>query len=67
MDFWVNQTFNGLSYAALLFLLAGGMTLIFGVMRIINIAQGTFYVIGGFILPCWPFPQLTHKESPTNW
>jgi branched-chain amino acid transport system permease protein len=49
MDFLVNQTFNGLSYAALLFLLAGGMTLIFGVMRIINIAQGSFYLIGGFV------------------
>jgi branched-chain amino acid transport system permease protein len=49
MEFLVNQTFNGLSYAALLFLLAGGMTLIFGVMRIINIAQGSFYLIGGFV------------------
>jgi len=49
MEFWVTQSFNGLSYAALLFLLSGGMTLIFGVMRVINIAQGSFYLVGGYI------------------
>ncbi|HLB01750.1 MAG TPA: branched-chain amino acid ABC transporter permease [Nitrospiria bacterium] len=49
MEFWVNQTFNGLSYAALLFLLGGGFTLIFGVMRIVNITHGSFYLVGGYI------------------
>jgi branched-chain amino acid transport system permease protein len=49
MEFWVNQTFNGLSYAALLFLLGGGFTLIFGVMKIANIAHGSFYLVGGYI------------------
>jgi branched-chain amino acid transport system permease protein len=49
MEFWVNQTFNGLSYAALLFLLGGGFTLIFGVMKIVNIAHGSFYLVGGYI------------------
>ena len=49
MEFWVTQTFNGLSYAALLFLIAGGFTLIFGVMRVVNITQGAFFLIGGYI------------------
>ena len=49
MDFWVLQAFNGLSFAALLFLLGGGLTLIFGVMRVVNIAQGAFYLVGGYI------------------
>jgi branched-chain amino acid transport system permease protein len=49
MHFWINQTFNGLSYAALLFLLGGGFTLIFGVMKIVNIAHGSFYLVGGYI------------------
>ena len=49
MEFWVIQSFNGLSYAALLFLLGGGLTLIFGVMRVINIAQGSFFMVGGYI------------------
>jgi len=49
MEFWITQTFNGLSYAALLFLLGGGMTLIFGIMKIVNIAHGSFYLVGGYI------------------
>ena len=49
MEFWIKQSFNGLSYAALLFLLGGGMTLIFGVMKVINIAQGGFFLVGGYI------------------
>src|SRR3989338_1154897 len=49
MQFWVNQAFNGISYAALLFLLGGGLTLIFGVMKIVNIAHGSFYLVGGYL------------------
>lgn len=49
MEFWVNQAFNGLSYAALLFLVGGGLTLIFGVMKIVNIAHGSFYLLGGYL------------------
>jgi branched-chain amino acid transport system permease protein len=49
MEFWVNQAFNGISYAALLFLLGGGFTLIFGVMKIVNIAHGSFYLLGGYV------------------
>src|SRR5512134_3248341 len=49
MQFWVNQTLNGISYAALLFLVGGGLTLIFGVMKIVNIAHGSFYLFGGYV------------------
>lgn len=49
MEFFINQLFNGLSYAALLFLMAGGLTLIFGVMKIVNIAQGSFFLLGGYV------------------
>lgn len=49
MEFWVSQIFNGISYAALLFLLGGGMTLMFGIMKIVNIAHGAFYLIGGYV------------------
>jgi branched-chain amino acid transport system permease protein len=38
MQFWIIQAFNGISYGALLFLLASGLSLIFGVMRIVNLA-----------------------------
>jgi branched-chain amino acid transport system permease protein len=40
---------DGISYAALLFLVALGLTLIFGVMRILNIAHGSLYACGGYL------------------
>ncbi len=43
------QLLNGLSFAALLFFLASGFTLIFGLMRIVNLAHGAFYLVGGYI------------------
>lgn len=49
MAFWVNQAFNGISYAALLFLVGGGLTLIFGVMKVVNVAHGSFYLMGGYL------------------
>jgi branched-chain amino acid transport system permease protein len=49
MDFWINQTFNGISYGALLFLFASGLSLIFGVMKIVNLAHGSYYLLGGYM------------------
>ena len=49
MEFWVLQTFNGVSYSALLFLLASGLSLIFGVMRIVNLAHGSFFLLSGYL------------------
>src|SRR4029450_11049722 len=48
-DFWVIQTFNGLSYGALLFLLASGLSLIFCVMSIVNLAHASYFMLGGYI------------------
>lgn len=48
-DFWVLQIFNGVSYGALLFLLAGGLSLIFGMMRIVNMTHGSYYLLGGYV------------------
>ena len=49
MDFWISQLFNGVSYGALLFLLAGGLSLIFGMMRIVNMTHGSYYLLGGYV------------------
>jgi branched-chain amino acid transport system permease protein len=49
MEFWVTQTYNGISYGALLFLLASGLSLIFGVMRIVNLAHGSYFLLGGYV------------------
>jgi branched-chain amino acid transport system permease protein len=43
------QLLNGLTFAALLFLVSSGFTLIFGLMRIVNLAQGSLYLLGGYI------------------
>ena len=47
--FLLQQALNGLSFGALLFLLASGLTLVFGLMRIINLAHGAFYMVGGYL------------------
>jgi len=47
--FLAQQALNGLSFGALLFLLASGLTLVFGLMRIVNLAHGAFYMLGGYI------------------
>jgi branched-chain amino acid transport system permease protein len=49
VEFWINQLFNGVSYGALLFLLAGGLSLIFGMMRIVNMTHGSYYLLGGYV------------------
>ncbi len=49
VEFWVTQAFNGLSYGALLFLLASGLSLIFGVMRVVNLAHGSYFMLGGYV------------------
>jgi len=47
--FFFIQLLNGLQYGLLLFLVACGLTLIFGIMGIINLAHGSFYMIGAYI------------------
>jgi branched-chain amino acid transport system permease protein len=49
LRFWLIQTFNGISYGALLFLLGSGLSLIFGVMRIVNLAHGSYFLLGGYV------------------
>src|SRR5512134_301642 len=43
------QAINGVSLAALLFLLASGFTLSFGLMRVVNMAHGAYYLLGGYV------------------
>jgi branched-chain amino acid transport system permease protein len=49
LAFLLNQSVNALSQAALLFFLGVGLTLIFGIMRIVNFAHGALYMLGAFI------------------
>jgi len=43
------QLLNALFYAAVLFLIAAGLSLIYGVMRIVNLAHGTLYALGAYV------------------
>src|SRR5690625_269893 len=43
------QTMNGLSFGGLLFLVASGFTLVFGLLHIVNLAHGAFYLIGAYL------------------
>lgn len=43
------QLLNGLTFAALLFIVASGFTLIFGLLRIVNLAHGALYLFGGYV------------------
>jgi branched-chain amino acid transport system permease protein len=47
------QCLNGLSYACTLFLMAAGLTLIFGVTRIVNFAHGSFFMLGALFTAHW--------------
>ena len=51
MDFasFLIQTLNSLQYGLLLFLVASGLTLVFGIMGIINLAHGSFYMVGAYL------------------
>lgn len=46
---FVNTLFNGLTLAGLYFLVASGFTLIFGLMRNVNLAHGSMYLLGGYL------------------
>lgn len=50
MSFFAEQMLNGLGYGLLLFLIAAGLSLVFGVMHLINLAHGSLYMVGAFAL-----------------
>jgi len=58
-DVLFNQFMSGIARAAMLFLVASGLSLTFGVLRILNFAHGSFYMLGGFSL-------LQHLENSSS-
>ncbi len=53
----IEQSLNGLQFGLMLFLLAAGLTLVFGIMDMINLAHGSLYMLGAFLAST--FVQLT--------
>ena len=46
---FLEQSLNGLQFGLMLFLLASGLTLVFGIMDMINLAHGALYMVGAFL------------------
>src|SRR6476619_7633381 len=49
MQYWIIQALNSLALGGLLFLLAAGFSLIFGLMRIANLTHGALFMLGAYI------------------
>jgi branched-chain amino acid transport system permease protein len=49
MESWIVQALNGIALGMLLFIIAAGFTLIFGLMGVLNLGHGTLYLIGGYV------------------
>ena len=66
MAILILQILNSLFYASVLFLIAAGLSLIFGVMRIVNMAHGTFYAVGAFAT-AWLVARAIALGIPAGW
>lgn len=63
MDIVLIHLLNALLYASVLFLIAGGLSLIYGVMRIVNLAHGNLYAIGAYVT-AWAVGQFVAGSRP---
>jgi branched-chain amino acid transport system permease protein len=64
-SFLFSQFMGGLTTAMFLFLIASGLSLVFGVMRVINFAHGSFYMIGAYL--AWQVVQWVHPTGGEFW
>ncbi len=65
MDLILIQTLNGLASASSLFLVASGLSIIFGVTRVVNFAHGSFYMLGAYI--AWSLVTRFGPASPLGF
>ena len=56
MTLFIEQCLNGLQFGLLLFLLAAGLTLVFGIMDLVNLAHGSLYMIGAYFAATFSLP-----------
>ena len=66
MSILVVQVLNSLFYASVLFLIAAGLSLIFGVMRIVNLAHGSLFAVGAYIA-AWLVGRAIGMGVPVAW
>jgi branched-chain amino acid transport system permease protein len=65
VDFILIQLLNGLASASSLFLVASGLSIIFGVTRIVNFAHGSFYMLGAYI--AYSLVEWLPRTAPGFW
>jgi branched-subunit amino acid ABC-type transport system permease component len=65
LSFLFSQFMGGLTAAMFLFLIASGLSLVFGVMRVLNFAHGSFYMIGAYI--AWQVVQWLQPTPERFW
>lgn len=63
LDLILTQTLNGLASASSLFLVASGLSIIFGVTRIVNFAHGSLYMLGAYL--GWTLVEWLGPASPS--
>lgn len=49
ITFFITQILNGIVFGSLLFILAGGLSLMLGLMKIVNLSHGSYYLLGGYV------------------
>jgi len=64
-SFLFGQFVSGLSTAMFLFLIASGLSLIFGVLRVLNFAHGSFYMLGAYL--AWQIVQWLGPRTESFW
>jgi branched-chain amino acid transport system permease protein len=65
LSFVFSQFMGGLTTAMFLFLIASGLSLVFGVMRVINFAHGSFYMLGAYL--AWQAVRWLHPAALAFW
>ena len=63
--FLLAQCISGLTAAMFLFIVASGLSLIFGVLRVLNFAHGSFYMIGAYM--AWQITRWAGANSVSFW
>ena len=64
-SFLVGQALSGLTAAMFLFIVASGLSLVFGVLRVLNFAHGSFYMLGAYL--SWQVTQWLGAATGSFW
>jgi branched-chain amino acid transport system permease protein len=68
MLYFIEQFLNGVQLGMLLFLLAAGLTLVFGIMDLVNLAHGSLYMIGAYFAATFVAgPAVSSSASCWRW